>query len=118
MEEGVDCFVENVNNSKGIIIITKSKEARNLLYTEMLFKIVKDIQEVKVEFCRTVTLRHYLMDSINPASFTDEDKLFATNDILRVLKDKKHYIIMSSVPMVVYISIIKNCWLDKIYSLW
>ena len=85
MEEGVECFVENVNNSKGIIIITKSKESQKCICTEILFKIVSEVQEAKDEFCGTVTLQQYLMDSIDSASFTNEDKLFAISDIHRAL---------------------------------
>ena len=69
MTEGVECYVENVNNSKGIIIITKSEVARKLLYTDILFRIIIEINEAKEEFCGTVTLQEYMMDSNDPVSF-------------------------------------------------
>jgi hypothetical protein len=47
MTKGVECFVENVNNSKGIIIITKSEEARKQVCTDMLFKIIGEIHQAK-----------------------------------------------------------------------
>ena len=96
MEEGVECFVENVNNSRGIVVITKSKEAQKSTCTEMLFKIIREIQQAKEEFCGTVTLQQYLMDSDDPASFADEDRLFAMSEVDRVLRDRKPSIISIS----------------------
>ena len=87
MQEGIECFVEIVNNSKGIVVITKSIESQKSICTEMLFKIVREIQEAKDEFCATVTLQQYLMDSIDPASFSNEDNLFALSDIQHTWKD-------------------------------
>ena len=86
---GVECYVENVNNSKGVIIITKSEEAQKSVCTDILFKIIREICQAKVleEFCETVTLQGYFMDSDDPASFVDEDKLFHANDIAKELKE-------------------------------
>ena len=96
MEEGVECFVENVNNSKGIVIITKSKESQKYVCAEMLFKIIREIHETKDEFCGTVTLRQYLMDSIDPASFSNEDRLFALSEIHYTLKEGKRFVISAT----------------------
>ena len=87
MTKGVECFVENVNNSKGIIIITKSEAVRKLVCTDMLFTIIREIHQAKDEFCETVTLQEYLLDSDDPASFVDEEKLYYSNDIAKELKD-------------------------------
>ena len=93
MTKGVECFVENVNNSKGIIIITKSEEAWKLVCTDMLFKIIRETRQAKKEFCETVTLQEYFMDSADPALFFDEDKLYDPNDIAKELKEGKPVII-------------------------
>ena len=93
MEVGVECFVEMVNNSKGIVIVTKSKEAQNSACIEMLYKITREIQEAKEEFCEPVTLQHYLMNSDDPTSFTDKDKLFAMCEVERILREGKSSII-------------------------
>ena len=85
MEEGVECYVEMVNNSKGVVIVAKSESVHISTCTEMLFKIIQEIHQAKEEFCGTVTLQEYLVDSDNPAAFTNEDILFATCDIARVL---------------------------------
>ncbi len=86
MHKGVDCFVEMVNNSKGMIVITKSKKEHKCACTEMLFKIVKELQEAKDEFCRTVTLQEYLMNSVDPALCDDEDKLHFISEVKDVLR--------------------------------
>ena len=93
MTKGVECFVENVNNNKGIVIITKSEEARKVVCTDMLFNIIREIHQAKEEFCETVTLQEYFMDSADPASFVDEDKLYDPNDIAKELKEGNPVII-------------------------
>ena len=87
MTKGVECFVENVNNSKGIVIITKSEEAYKLVCTNMVFKIIREIHRAKKELCETVTLQEYFMNSDDPSSFVDGDKLYHTNDIAKELKE-------------------------------
>ena len=96
MEEGVQCFVEMVDNSKGIIVITNSKEAQKSICTEMRIKIIREIEQAKDEFCVIVTLQHYLMDSNDPSSFVDENELFAMNDIHRVLEESHPFVISVS----------------------
>ena len=93
MQEGVECFVEMVNNSKGIVIITKSEEAQKLVCTNMLFNIVSEIHQAKEEFCETVTFQEYMMASDDPASFAIEDKLFHASDIAKVLNEGNQSIV-------------------------
>ena len=93
MEKGVECFIEMVNNSKGIVVVTKSKETQKSICIEMLFKIMREIQETKEEFCDPVTLQHYLMNSDDPASFSDKDKLFAMSEVERVLREENPSIV-------------------------
>ena len=87
MMKGVECFVENVSNSKGIVVITKSEEARKTVCTDMLFNIIGEIRQAKEEFCGTVTLQEYTMNSDDPAAFINEDKLFHASDIAKALKE-------------------------------
>ena len=87
MTEGVECFIKNVNNSKGIVVITKSEEARKSVCADMLFKIIGEIHQAKEEFCGTVTLQEYIMNSNDPAAFIKEDKLFHASDIAKALKE-------------------------------
>ena len=64
----MQCFIEVVDNSKGIIIITNSKEIQESICTQMLVKIIREIKQAKDDFCATITFKHYLMDSNDPAS--------------------------------------------------
>ena len=77
---GVEGFVEMVNNSRGIVVITKSQEVKKYCCTEMLFKIIREIRQAKQDFCESVTLQEYLMDSSDPTSFSDENQLFLISD--------------------------------------
>ena len=93
MQEGVECFVEMVNNSKGIVVVTKSEETQKSVCIEMLCKIIREILEVKKEFCDPVTLQHYVIDSDDPASFNDKDKLFAMSEVECVLREGRSLIV-------------------------
>ena len=93
MEEGVECFVETVNNSKGVVVITKSKEEQKSTCSETLLKIITEIQQAKEEFCETVELEQYLMDSDDPASSSNKNKLFAMTEVKCVLKEGRPSII-------------------------
>ena len=81
MKRGVEGFVEMVNNSKGMVVITRSQETRKHVCTEMLFKIIREIHQAKKAFCKTIVLQEYLMDSNDPSSFNDENKLFLIGDL-------------------------------------
>ena len=106
MEEGVECFVEMINKSKGIIVVTKSEVAQITTCTKMLFEIIRKIHQAKEEFCETISLQEYYLhvndstpfidvnelDSDDPITSTG-DSLFLSSDIARVLKDSKESII-------------------------
>ena len=93
MEEGVECIVELVNNSKGLVVITKSRieEERKCKCTEMLFKIIDLAVQAKEEFCHSITLKEYLMplDPKDTSSFRKRDHLFDLRDVDRVLREGK-----------------------------
>ena len=93
MEEGVECIVELVNNSKGLVVITKSRieEERRCKCTEMLFKIIDLAVQAKEEFCHSITLKQYLMplDPKDISSFRERDNLFDLRDVDRVLRQGK-----------------------------
>ena len=93
MQEGVECYVESVNNSNGIVVITKSKEEQKSTCSEMLFKILREFQQVKEEVCETIALQQYILDSDNPSFYSDRDKLFDMSQIEQVLRDRKPSIV-------------------------
>ena len=93
MEEGVECIVELVNNSKGLVVITKSRieEERKSKCTEMLFKIIDLAVQAKEEFCHSITLKQYLLplDPKDTSSFRVRDTLFDLRDVDHVLRGRK-----------------------------
>ena len=93
MQEGIECFIESVNNSKAILVITKSKEELKSTCSEMLFKILREFQQVKDEVCETVALQQYILDSDNPSSCSDRDKLFEMSQVEQVLRERKRSIV-------------------------
>ena len=95
MEEEVKCIFEMVDDNKGIVVITKAEECCDELYTT-LRKIVNTVMQAKSEFCNTVLMRHFLLDSDDPQSFKDGDKLFEINDIERVIRRGKKSVISVS----------------------
>ena len=96
MQEGVECFVEGVNNSNAIVVITKSKEEQKSTCSEMLFRILREFQQVKDEVCETIALQQYILDSDNPSSCSDRYKLFKLNQVEQVLREGKPSIISAN----------------------
>ena len=93
MKEGVECIVELVNNSKGLVVITKSRieEERKCKCTEMLFKIIDLAVQAKEEFCHSITLKQYLMplDPKDTSSFRERDNLFDLREVDQDLREGK-----------------------------
>ena len=92
MEEGVECTFEMVDDNKGIVAVTRAKESCKRWAT-ILGKIVNIALKAKTEFCDTVTLHQFLLNSADPLSFKDENKIFDMNDVRRVLKEGKENVV-------------------------
>ena len=95
MEERVKCIFEMVDDNKGIVVITKAEECCDELYTT-LRRIIDTVMQAKREFCDTALMRHFLLDSDDPQSFKDGDKLFEINDIERVIREGKKGVVSVS----------------------
>ena len=92
MEEGVECIFEIVNDNKGIVVITKSEEYSKEWAT-ILSKIIETAMQAKAEFCDPVSLQHFLLTSSDTSSFVYEDKLYAINDVERVIRVGKKKVV-------------------------
>ena len=92
MEEGVECIFEIVNDNKGIVVITKSEEYSKE-WAAVLSKIIEKAMQAKVEFCDPVSLQHFLLSSSDTSSFVYEDKLYAINDVERVIREGKKKVV-------------------------
>ena len=85
MEEGVKCRVEMVNNSMGLVVLTKSKQDRHIKCLDILNKITLSVMEAKEEFCRPIKPNFFLLDSTSRPDYLSEDNCFAMSDVKRVL---------------------------------
>ena len=85
MMEGVECMVELVDGSKGVVIITKSEED-NVEYCVHVFnRIFRCVMEAKEEFCHAISPNFFLLDSTTEADYLSEDHLFAMSDVEKAL---------------------------------
>ena len=114
MEEGVECIFEVVNDNKGIVIIMKSEE-HSKEWAIILSKIIDKAMQAKAEFCDSVSLRHFLLNSNDTLSFVYEDKLFAISDVERVIREGKKKVI--SVNGQAFLDSSHLCVLKK-YTYW
>ena len=93
MKEGVECIVELVSNSKGLVVITKSRieKDRKCKCIEIIFKIIDLAVQAKEEFCHSITLKQYLMpmDPKDTSSFRERDNLFNLREVDQDLREGK-----------------------------
>ena len=92
MEEGVECIFEIVNDNKGIVVITKSKDHSEKSAT-ILSKILYKTMQAKAKFCDTVSLHHFLLNSGDISSFMCEDNLFEISEVERVIREGKESVV-------------------------
>ena len=59
----------------------------------MLFKILREFQQVKDEVCEAAALQQYILESDNPSSYSDLDKLFEMSQAEQVLREGKPSIV-------------------------
>ena len=85
MMEGVECMVEIVDGSKGVVIVTKSKEDMAENCANVFNKIFSCVMEAKDEFCHAIRPDFFLLDSTNESDYLSEDHLFAMNDVEKAL---------------------------------
>ena len=85
MMEGVECMVELVDGSKGVVIVTKSKEDMAENCVDVFNRIFNCVMEAKVEFCHAIRPDFFLLDSTTEADYLSEDHLFAMSDVEKAL---------------------------------
>ena len=98
MVEGVECMVELVDGSKGVVIIIKSEED-NVEYCVHVFnRIFSCVIEAKAEFCHAIRPDFFLLDSTTEADYLSEDHLFAMSDVEKALAhpEKSNWILSVS----------------------
>ena len=85
MEEGVECMVELAGANREVVVLTKSTKDRAENCATVFNDIVSCVMEAKAEFCHSVRLEFFLLDSTSEADYLSADNLFAMRDVERVL---------------------------------
>ena len=85
MSEGIECTVEVVNESRGVVVVVKSRKKHSYQCVHMLAQIVSVITEAKDEFCYSVSLQSHIMNSDDPSSYCNEDKLHKISKVKSAL---------------------------------
>ena len=85
MKEGVECMVELAGANREVVVHTKSTKDRAENCATVFNDIVSCVMEAKAEFCHSVRLEFFLLDSTSEAEYHSADNLFAMRDVERVL---------------------------------
>ena len=85
MEEGVECMVELAGANREVVVLTRSTKDVAENCAAVFNNIVSCVMEAKAEFCHSVRLEFYLLDSTSEADYHSADNLFPMRDVERVL---------------------------------
>ena len=96
MSEGIECVIEVVNESRGVVVVVKSRKKHTYQCVQMLAQIVNVITEAKHEFCYSVSFQNHIMNSDDPSSYSNEDKLFEISKIKSALHNQDETVISES----------------------
>ena len=85
MEEGVECMVELADANKEVVVLTRSTKDGTEDCAAVFNDIISCVMEAKAEFCHSVRLEFFLLDSTSEADYHSADNLFSMRDAERVL---------------------------------
>ena len=85
MEEGVECMVELASANKEVVVLTRSTNDLAENCATVFNGIVSCVMEAKAEFCHSVRLEFFLLDSTSEADYHSAYNRFAMRDVERVL---------------------------------
>jgi hypothetical protein len=87
MTEGVECMVELVDGSKGVVVIAKSINDRAQSCVGIFSKVISCVTEAKAEFCHTIRPHFFLFDptTYSGAGSLSSDNLFAMSEVEKAL---------------------------------
>ena len=85
MEEGVECMVELAGSNREVVVLTRSTNDLAENCAAVFNDIVSCVMEAKAEFCHSVRLEFFLLDSTSEDDYLSADNLFAMRDVERVL---------------------------------
>ena len=81
----MECMVELANANKEVVVLTRSANDLAENCATVFNDIVSCVMEAKAEFCHSVRLEFFLLDSTSEADYHSADNLFAMGDVERVL---------------------------------
>ena len=87
MQKGVECMVELVDDKKGIVVTTRSKEDRRENCISVFNRIVSCVMEAKAEFCYSIRPQFFLLDPTTSADYLHKDNQFALCEVMKVLNE-------------------------------
>ena len=93
MQKGVECMVELVDDKKGIVVTTKSKEDSLENCVSVFNSIVGCVMETKAEFCYSIRPQFFLLDPTTSADYLHKDNLFALCDVENVLNEGEEVVL-------------------------
>lgn len=93
---GVQCMVELVDESKGVVVITESDEDRMENCVSVFTEIVASVFEAKDSFCHSIMPRYFLLDSSDENDYLDPDHQFAMSDVEKALMEGTEAIVSAS----------------------
>ena len=93
MQKGVECMVELVDDKKGIVVITKSKEDLLENCVDVFNSIVSCVMEAKAEFCYSIRPQFFLLNPTTSADYLHKDNQFALCDVESVLNEGEEVVL-------------------------
>ena len=93
MQKGVECMVELMDDKKGIVVITKSKEDLLENCVDVFNSIVSCVMEAKAEFCYSIRPQFFLLDPTTSADYLHKNNLFALCDVESVLNEGEEVVL-------------------------
>ena len=115
MKDGVECIVEVVNESRGVVVVVKSRKQHIYQCIHILTVIANVVTEAKTEFCNSVTLQHYILNSNDPSSYSNVGILYDVNMIKSAMENKDEIVISVSGHQTLSLESLKfikchTCW--------
>ena len=113
----MDCMVELVNGSKGVVVLSKSSMDGAEDCVGVFTKVVSCVMEAKAEFCHFIKPQFFLLDSSAEADYLNEDHQFALTNVERAFECPEGKRVTISVSGRGKMELTKLQWLRK-FTCW
>ena len=96
MKKGVECMVELAGANREVVVLTRSTKDRAENCAAVFNDIVSCVMEAKAEFCHSVRLEFFLLDSTSEVDYHSADNLFDMRDVEEVLTSADEVVVSAS----------------------